>query len=641
MTYRFSGLIASGMFLLCCSCSGGAPLDLCSNENPCREGMTCNPEQECVSVEPLEIVTEFLPKASVGTLFEAQLAAQGGLQPYRWRMDSPYSWLTLDEETGVLRGTPTGVSATQPVTITVTDSSYGAGRSRTRQLPLSVAECESTETKPCHVSEEGVCRSGLRLCVEGVWTECTSTTPSADLSHCDASCSACPAGVSDRCAAGMCRCGNGPVCSEAEACCESGCQDLDISTENCGECGHDCDGLVKNGIGVLCDGGRCDYEECQPGFLDCDGDRENGCEQEMDAAHCGGCETSCLGRFQNVEGVECLVTDGGFVCAYRACRSGYLDCDNDPDNGCEQAFDDAHCGGCRNDCSENGTNRACVGNFATGNAHCGCREGSDCQSGAEQCCDDTCVSMSDDAHCGSCALDCASGGLRCVSPTPGELRCGCLGDGDCAGGVCCNFACRPQDDENCGGCDRACGIGFGGPHCDVSASECYCEDDGECRDFVGSYASCAQTDVGDRCACGPNATCQGGAASQCCRRMVGPGQWRFECVDTASDPAACGRCDVYCIKVDGTLGQCHQGGCAYGGVNGKCPRNSPAPDAVEGQATGYCVCATFGAGNGACPGGRYCCDGSAGGQGGPEGAADRGCCVEICGQNVPGGCIFQ
>lgn len=641
MTGRLSRNAAFGLFLLLCSCSGGAQLDLCSAENPCREGLACNQEQQCVPVEPLEIVTEYLPKASVDAPFEAVLAAQGGLQPYRWRMDSPYPWLALDEETGLLRGTPTGVSATQPITITVTDGSYGSGRSRTRQLGLSVAECVSTETAPCFLSDGNACRSGVRLCVDGTWTECTSAVPSADPAHCGASCAACPALVSDRCLGGVCRCAGGPVCPEGRICCESGCEDLDLSTANCGECGRDCGARVQNASGVLCDGGRCDYEECEPGFLDCDGDRENGCEQAMDAGHCGGCAVSCLGRFQNVEGVECLVTDGGFVCAYRACRTGFLDCDNDPDNGCEQPFDDTHCGGCRADCTGNGSNRACVGNFATGNAFCGCRENAHCQSGAEQCCDGRCVAVMDDAHCGSCALDCAASGLRCVSPAPGELRCGCLGDENCAGGVCCGFSCRPQDDDNCGGCNRACGIGIGGPHCDISAAECFCLDDGECRDFIGSYAACQQTDEGGRCACGPNAACQGGAASQCCRRQIAPGQWSYECMDTASDPGACGRCGVYCIKPDGTPGLCHQGGCAYGGAMGKCPRNSPAPDAIEGQATGYCVCASFGAGDGACPEGRYCCNGSAGGQGGASGGADRGCCVEICGQNIPGGCIFQ
>lgn len=636
---RMIGFFACVVML--CSCAAQEGLELCSTDNPCREGMACNPEQKSVPVDPLEIVNELLPRAGLGEPFSVQLEARGGLEPYRWRMESPFGWLSLDENSGLLHGTPTEVSAAQPIKVTVTDGSYGSGRSRTRQLALAVVECQSTETVPCFVGDGSVCRGGVRMCVDGTWTECASAIPSADLGHCGPDCAACPALRADRCQDGACSCAGGPVCPESKACCESGCADLDISTQHCGGCGNDCAARARHATGGFCDGGRCDYEECEPGYLDCDGDRENGCEQEQDAAHCGGCAESCLGRFQNVEGVECLVTDGGPVCAFRACRTGYLDCDGDPDNGCEQAFDDRHCGGCRNDCTTNASNRACVGDFGTGNAHCGCADAGHCQSGAEQCCADTCTGVMDDVHCGSCELDCAVQGLHCVSPAPGDLRCGCLGDGDCAGGVCCAFACRPQDDQNCGGCNRSCGIGFGGPHCDISAGECYCQDDGECRDFVGSFATCGTSAEGSRCACGPSEACQGGAASQCCRFQTSPGVYRYECVDAASNPAACGRCGVLCRKVDGTSGMCDQGRCYYGGEYGKCPKDSPAPHTIAGQASGYCVCATFGAGDGACPEGRYCCDGTDGGFGGPEGGADRGCCMKICGQNVPGDCMFQ
>lgn len=76
---------------------------------------------------------------------------------------------------------------------------------------------------------------------------------------------------------------------------------------NCGRCGRVCDASADNAGGQSCASGRCYYGYCLTGFLDCDGDRSNGCEIDArsDNRNCGACG---------------LVCDGGVGCAEGRCR---------------------------------------------------------------------------------------------------------------------------------------------------------------------------------------------------------------------------------------------------------------------------------------------------------------------------------
>lgn len=49
--------------------------------------------------------------------------------------------------------------------------------------------------------------------------------------------------------------------------------------------------------GAVCIASACGYEQCQPGFSDCDGIPANGCETNVKASltHCGGCNVKCAG----------------------------------------------------------------------------------------------------------------------------------------------------------------------------------------------------------------------------------------------------------------------------------------------------------------------------------------------------------
>ena len=70
--------------------------------------------------------------------------------------------------------------------------------------------------------------------------------------------------------------------------------DLLADPMNCGTCGRQC--VFRNGEG-LCNAGNCQVTACNPGFDDCDGNPDNGCETDlaMSASHCGACGNRCVG----------------------------------------------------------------------------------------------------------------------------------------------------------------------------------------------------------------------------------------------------------------------------------------------------------------------------------------------------------
>jgi hypothetical protein len=88
------------------------------------------------------------------------------------------------------------------------------------------------------------------------------------------------------------------ICPAGSTRCGNRCVDLDVDADNCGACDNGCQGAsddTANG-GPTCTGGRCGYV-CYPGFADCDGRINNGCETNIgtDPRHCGGCGTQCDG----------------------------------------------------------------------------------------------------------------------------------------------------------------------------------------------------------------------------------------------------------------------------------------------------------------------------------------------------------
>jgi hypothetical protein len=120
--------------------------------------------------------------------------------------------------------------------------------------------------------------------------------PSTDVLHCGGCSRPCPtrAHATRRCADGICfaDCDAGYVDCDGAA--GTGCEASLSSVEHCGACGRRC--AFPRAI-PACVAGDCDIAGCDPGYLDCDGEPENGCEADASTSrvHCGGCDSPCAG----------------------------------------------------------------------------------------------------------------------------------------------------------------------------------------------------------------------------------------------------------------------------------------------------------------------------------------------------------
>jgi hypothetical protein len=102
-----------------------------------------------------------------------------------------------------------------------------------------------------------------------------------------------------------------------------------------------CDAVIKIpdravGSNLSCANGVC---TCTPGFGDCDGNPQNGCEASLrEAPNCGACGNTCA--------------NGSCSAGACQCKPGFEDCDHDPKTGCEAelASDPRACGTCGHDC---------------------------------------------------------------------------------------------------------------------------------------------------------------------------------------------------------------------------------------------------------------------------------------------------
>ncbi|RME26465.1 MAG: choice-of-anchor D domain-containing protein, partial [Deltaproteobacteria bacterium] len=155
-------------------------------------------------------------------------------------------------------------------------------------------------------------------------------------------------------------------------------EDFDLQNDpmNCGGCGNQC--LLYNATSV-CIQGTCRIGSCQVGYDNCDLNDVNGCETDLkaDPDNCGTCGNVC--SFPNA---PALCNNG--TCQPGDCSSGFLDCNNDPTDGCEtNAQTDAqNCGSCGTACDPG---ESCE----SGQCRCGA-VGPDCQNGLS-CCGIDCV----------------------------------------------------------------------------------------------------------------------------------------------------------------------------------------------------------------------------------------------------------
>lgn len=277
---------------------------------------------------------------------------------------------------------------------------------------------------------------------------------------------------------------------------------------------------------------------CASGTLDCDGDPENGCEvrPKEDPEHCGGCGISC-GQNAVCQGGDCK------------CLADWGDCFNGLDDGCETRLvdNDDHCGGCSQPCDQPPV-PFCEGQTLVEHAAPGECAGTDCSypqdatfcpNGCEdgRCLDDACG----DVYCRD-DEECIEGACVCVADDGDRVPCD---DGQ----RCCDGQCvlRFDNDDHCGACRSPCPA-----HMYCEEEICVCDTFwGDCDpDIPGCETLVKSSD--DHCGacdnpCGPNQHC---AELECtcdpgwgdCDTSVDNG-----CeTDTASNQDHCGGCSQPC-----------------------------------------------------------------------------------------------
>ena len=99
----------------------------------------------------------------------------------------------------------------------------------------------------------------------------------------------------------------------------------DSDPANCGACGNVC---ANDHGATRCSGGEC-RPTCDGLWGDCDGDPDDGCETALTSlTHCGGCGVAC----ERAHAAESCATG---VCQLGDCERGWANCDGDPNDGCE------------------------------------------------------------------------------------------------------------------------------------------------------------------------------------------------------------------------------------------------------------------------------------------------------------------
>jgi hypothetical protein len=273
--------------------------------------------------------------------------------------------------------------------------------------------------------------------------------------------------------------------------------DILTDPQNCGACGVVCN--LPNAF-PRCEGGFCLVDTCAAGFLDLDNQVENGCEYKCAPSN-GGNEI-CDGVDNNCNGLVDELTD--------------------------LTTDPVNCGACNAVCAFANAQASCVASTCllseclvgyhdvNGNANDGCEYAcTQTNNGVEVCdyADNNCNGAADEGfdvtadpkNCGTCGNDCSA----LYPNSVGSCASSVCSFGPCLGGYWnldgieangCEYACTPTGAETCDGKDNDCnGL----------------VDDGA---LPGVGDSCGASDVGE-CMMGSQA-CQGGALV--CVGAVGP-----------------------------------------------------------------------------------------------------------------------
>lgn len=467
---EISLILLTGAWL--CACGGSSSSTSCSVNDDCVTGYLCD-NGECLQHDPVQITTDSLPNAIVDTEYDVSVEAADGIEPYSWSLGEHPAWLSINTDTGTLSGTPTEAATGITVEVQVQDASTGRDSTATKSYTIDVSVCVEGDTAICYEVQQDKCMEGLKHCTGGQWGSCLELEYSTNSEHCGPGCDACDDSASDGCKRGSCDCGDNAACTGGKICCTENCIDGSNDPENCGACDLNCSDITQNANNPHCADSVCVYDDCAAGYLDCDADTGNGCETTETTQICGSCDNDCTQNTQHVDTIECLGGANGDECGYtgdgthgEGCEFGYLDCDGDRTNGCETPISSDDCGSCGDVCPSE-----CLVHPDGDHYYCGCEVDADCGAN-KQCCGNACYDIFDPAHCGNCDKDCSaivqhpantvcnSGSCDYDVCAGGYLDC----DGDRTNGCETAFS-----DDDCGACGFSCGVNA---FCDSGSCAC-------------------------------------------------------------------------------------------------------------------------------------------------------------------------
>jgi hypothetical protein len=388
---------------------------------------------------------------------------------------------------------------------------------------------------------------------------------------------------------------------------EDGCESALDSLDHCGLCNHSCS--LAN-ASARCQDSECRVDTCKPGFSDCDGKPDNGCEQALDTLKaCGACGKSCSAQHAATDCADAR-------CTFVGCSAGYGDCNDDGKqldggDGCETDLSSAqNCGACGKTCS--GSTPYCSGGKCS-SVNCPADKAD---------CDGDNVSCETDLHstsnCGACGA-----------------RCGSLANADvsCATGSCvptCRAGFKNCDNAQQNGCETDVrtvdNCGDCGTSCNYANASTACSD-GACR-LVGclaGYGECDDELSGNGCESRLNTNTNCGQCGRSCELQNASETCSSGSCQVASCAAGYGNCDgsaangceIHLTNDSKNCGGCKQAcGNGFSCQNSKCVCTSDA-NCGSGQSccNGSCVDTRSNAGNcgscgNACASGSGCCSGS-------------------------------
>ena len=203
--------------------------------------------------------------------------------------------------------------------------------------------CEKDDLNNC--GAHGKACAPSEICSTGVCSSCTANQhiyggacENNDLNNCGVHGVACnssvrPNGTAFSCNSGTCV---ATACESGYHTYNNGCEKNDIY--NCGSHGYGCPGR-SNAVANSCVGGECGYK-CNSGYADCNNNMNDGCEVNLSSMHWNTCSGSCVSGYANCDGnasngCEMNLSPLHWSSCSGSCASGYANCDGNASNGCE------------------------------------------------------------------------------------------------------------------------------------------------------------------------------------------------------------------------------------------------------------------------------------------------------------------